>query len=112
MTATVAATAKLYSTRAVEWKNAMKAPVVANAMHPVSAPCGFGNARHASATDALVAIAKASDCQREGQRHAHSTALTTPVASAVHIIATAHAALRAIGDCAATRTGTARTTLR
>jgi hypothetical protein len=37
----------------------------------------------------LVAIAKASDCQREGQRHAHSTALTTPVASAVHIIATA-----------------------
>jgi hypothetical protein len=38
MTATVAATAKLYSTRAVEWKNAMKAPVVANAMHPVSAP--------------------------------------------------------------------------
>src|SRR6185437_4173716 len=71
----------------VVWKNAMYAPKVANAMHPISAASGFGCARHARATEVLHVTAKATDCKRVGQRHIHSNAPPTPPATATQVIA-------------------------
>src|SRR6201999_3179649 len=88
MRPTAPATAKLYSTNPVVWKNAMYAPKVAKAIHPMSAANGFGCARQASATALLQVTAKASDCARVGQRNAHNNAPATPPATATQVIAT------------------------
>jgi hypothetical protein len=78
----------LYSTNPVVWKNAMYAPKVANATHPISAASAFGWARHANPTAVLHVTAKATDCERVGQRHIHSNTPAIPPATAAQVIAT------------------------